>query len=123
MQPGWSIPLYHEIYGRRRRARVENLQVKASVPARLEILDQETGKLLAVDAEGDGLYTSPGDRVLQDQDGDGNPDMIVGDRAQAVEIQVWPAPATGGVLTVTAGLRDAMQETGWRIDAVNTLRP
>lgn len=124
LRAGWNTPLYHEIYGRSRIARVENLQVKASAPSRLEILDQSTGRPLAVDAEGDGEFNSPDDRVFQDHDGDGNPDLIVGDRAQAIEIQVWPGPsAAGEEITVTAGLRDPSQEGGWRTDAVNTIRP
>lgn len=105
LHAGWCIPLYHEIYQRGRGARIQNLSVNASASCRLEIYDHDTGRLLAVDAEGDGAYTGPGDQVFGDSDRDGWPDLVVGDRARAIEICAWPLGLTGGGITVTAGLR------------------
>ena len=105
LNAGWSIPLYHEIYHRGTRARVQNLAVSASAACRLEIFDHDTGRLLAVDANGDGSYFSPGDRVLEDADRDGWPDLVIGDRARALEICAWPLGVTGAGITVRAGLR------------------
>ena len=105
LHAGWSIPLYHEIYQRGRGARIQNLAVQASAACRLEIYDHDTGRLLAVDAEGDGAYSGPGDQVFGDSDRDGWPDLVVGDRARAIEICAWPLGLTGGGITVTAGLR------------------
>lgn len=106
LQAGWCIPLYHEIYHRGPRAQVGNLAVAASAPCRLEVFDYDTGRLLAVDAEGDGTYAGPGDSVLADQDRDGWPDLVIGDRARAIEIFAWPLAAdSASGITVTAGLR------------------
>lgn len=106
LQAGWSIPLYHEIYHRGPRVSVGNLAVTASAPCRLEVFDYDTGRLLAVDAEGDGSYTGAGDRVLADEDRDGWPDLVIGDRARAIEIYAWPLSGNSGAgLTVRAGLR------------------
>jgi hypothetical protein len=105
LNEGWTIPLYHEIYHRGARAQVQNLQVNASAACRLEIYDHDTGRLLAVDANGDGAYGHPGDQVIEDADRDGWPDLVVGDRARAIEICAWPLGVTGAGLTVRAGLR------------------
>ena len=106
LQAGWCIPLYHEIYHRGPRVSVGNLAVAASAPCRLEIFDYDTGRLLAVDAEGDGSYTGAADRVLADEDRDGWPDLVIGDRARAIEIHAWPLSGNSGAgLTVRAGLR------------------
>ena len=105
LNAGWSIPLYHEIYQRTGRARVQNLQVTASAPCHLEIYDHDTGRLIAVDGNGDGNYRASGDLVVDDADGDGWPDLVVGDRARAIEIYAWPAGSPGQAITVSAGLR------------------
>ncbi len=126
LNAGWSIPLYHEIYHRGPRARVQNLAVRASAACRLEIFDHDTGRLLAVDADGDGFYFSPGDRVLEDADRDGWPDLVIGDRARALEICVWPLGVTGAGITVQAGLRGVDGATGGvenRVQAAVPVRP
>ncbi|MES2708691.1 MAG: hypothetical protein V4726_19000 [Verrucomicrobiota bacterium] len=119
LQAGWSVPLYHEIYYRGSRVHTENLRVTASAPCRLEIFDYDTGRLLAVDADGDGAFQTPGDRLLEDMDGDSMPDLQVGDRARAVEIFAWPAGPVGDGITITAGLRDPAASGAWREDASN----
>lgn len=119
LRAGWSVPLYHEIYHRGTRIHTENLRLTASAECRLEIFDHDTGRLLAVDADGDGAFASPGDRVLEDADGDGTPDIQVGDRARALEIFAWPAASSPAGLTITAGLRDAAASGDWRDDAAN----
>ena len=122
LQAGWCIPLYHEIYHRGPRAQVGNLAVAASAPCRLEVFDYDTGRLLAVDAEGDGSYGGPGDQVLADEDRDGWPDLVIGDRARAIEICAWPLAAnTASGITVRAGLRGRAGQINPARSAENTL--
>ena len=112
LHAGWCIPLYHEIYHRGPRAQVGNLAVAANAPCRLEVFDYDTGRLLAVDAEGDGAYSGAGDEVLADEDRDGWPDLVIGDRARAIEICAWPLSGnTGTGITVRAGLRARSGQT------------
>lgn len=119
LQAGWCIPLYHEIYHRGRRARIQNFQVSASAACRLEVYDHDTGRLLGIDAQGDGNFRGAGDQVLEDADRDGWPDLVVGDRARALEIFAWPLGVTGAGITVSAGLRgDGGTVTG---DVENTV--
>jgi hypothetical protein len=106
LHPGWCIPLYHEIYHRGNRVRLQNLQVKASAGCRLELFDHDTGRLLAVDADGDGSYRSPGDQVLEDADRDGWPDLVIGVEARAIEIFAWPLGITGAGIAVKVALPD-----------------
>jgi hypothetical protein len=121
LHAGWSIPLYHEIYQRGRGSRIQNLAVQASAACRLEIYDHDTGRLLAVDAEGDGAYSGPGDQVFGDADRDGWPDLVVGDRARAIEICAWPLGVTGGGITVSAGLRAGPNGAGAATVVENTV--
>lgn len=100
-----NIPIYHEIYHRGRRPALQNLHVSSSIPCRLEIYDHDTGRLLAIDAEGDGVYSGPGDQLLDDADRDGFPDLVVGERARALEIQTWPASSSQASFTVRAGIK------------------
>ena len=105
LHAGWCIPLYHEIYHRGNQVHLQNLQVTASAGCRLELFDHDTKRMLAVDADGDGYYRSPGDQVLDDADHDGWPDLAIGDEARSIEIYAWPLGNTGSGITVKVGLR------------------
>ena len=105
LHAGWCIPLYHEIYHRGNQVHLQNLQVTASAGCRLELFDYDTKRMLAVDADGDGYYRSPGDQVLDDADHDGWPDLAIGDEARSIEIYAWPLGNTGSGITVKVGLR------------------
>ena len=60
---------------------------------------------MAVDANGDGVYGQAGDQVVEDADGDGWPDLVIGDRARAIEICAWPLGVTGSGMSLSVGLR------------------
>jgi hypothetical protein len=131
--PGWPVPLYHEINQRAGGVRVEDLAFVASVPCRLEVFDGDarsipgfpSTRLLAVDVQGDGDFRGPGDQVLSDENGDGMPDVLVGDRSRSLEVWAWPLRAgQGQPVTVAARLRrDAQTGDGWRTDVESGIRP
>lgn len=131
-RPGWGVPFYHELNYRGDGLKVEDFQFQSNVPCRLEILDidggthpsVDAGTLLAVDAEGDGFFTGAGDRVFSDSNGDGTPDVIIGDRTRSLEIYAWPLTAlpAGTELTVSAQLRRPGQPAAWRKDAEDALQ-
>jgi len=133
VRPGWSLPFYHEINHRGTGTATEDFQFETSVPCRLEVFDVdggkyptvEAGRLLAVDAEGDGCFTGGDDRVLNDANADGNPDIWIGDRTRSLEIFAWPLVplAAGEEITVSARLRRPDQFDAWRTDAENSLSP
>ena len=131
LRPGWSVPFYHEINHRGPGVRVEDFQFEASVPCRLEILDVDggshpsvdAGRLLAVDADGDGVFTGPDDVLVSDINADKSPDLLIADRSRSLEIFAWPLVpvAPGESITLTARLRRPEEPGAWRTDAENSL--
>ncbi len=132
-RPGWSVPLYHEINYRGTGTKLEDFQFQANIPCRLEIFDMDggrhpsvdAGRLLAVDTDGDGCFTGPGDIVNADQNANGSPDILIGDRSRSLEIQVWPLIPIpkDAAITVSARLLRGEQEGMWRTDAQDTVHP
>lgn len=132
VRPGWSVPFYHEFNYRGTKPKIEDFQFLSNLPCRLEIFDMDgglhplvdTGTLLALDADGDGCFISENDRVLSDLNGDGNPDIIIGDRSRSIEVFAWPlVPLSDGQeLTVSASLRPGSEQGAWRKVAEDILR-
>ena len=131
MRPGWNAPFYHEINHRGPQVKVEDLQFQTSVPCRLEIFDVDggnhpsvdAGKLLAVDADGDGFFTSEDDRVASDFNDDGQPDVLIGDRSRSLEIFAWPLVPLlpGEEVTLYSRLRRPNEPAAWRTDSESRL--
>ena len=131
MRPGWNLPFYQEINHRGHQIRVEDFQFQTSVPCRLEIFDVDggrhpsvdAGKLLAVDADGDGCFTSSDDRIASDFNDDGQPDLLVGDRSRSLEIFAWPLIPLlpGEEITLSSRLRRPDEAAAWRTDAESRL--
>ena len=132
--PGWPLPFHHEINQRSGGVRVEPLGFLASMPCRLEYFDGDASsaaglpstRLLAVDEQGDGLFDGPGDKVLSDHDGDGQPDILVGDRSRTLEVYAWPLlPMRGESVTLSGRLRRRAADpaAGWRTDVESELAP
>ncbi len=138
VRPGWPLPLYQELNYRGPVDTEEDLQFSASIPCRLEIYDADTvhfpsveaGKLIAVDAEGDGSFAGPDDRLdaTHDLNGNGQPDIVIGDRSRSLELYAWPLREflEGEEITITARHRRAgpvrRQPSEWQTDAENILR-
>ncbi len=131
LRPGWGVPFYQEINHRGAGIRVEDFQFQSSLPCRLEIFDVDggrhpsvdSGKLLAVDADGDGLFLSPGDRLLSDRNADAAADLLIGDRSRSLEVFAWPLVplAPGETITLYAKLRRPEEPEAWRTDAESRL--
>jgi hypothetical protein len=120
---GWPVPFYHEIFYRGQELSKENVLVKVSAPARVEIYNEDTGELLAIDAEGDGIYTGENDFLAQqnDHDGDDRPDLVVDAKnpVGSLEIYVFPrSPAASGT-KVSVQMADYTDTPHWRVDAVD----
>ncbi|MEI7880713.1 MAG: hypothetical protein WCI95_07545 [bacterium] len=91
--PFFHSTFYHELYYRGTNATVENIRVVSSVPCRVEFLSIRTGRIVAVDANGDGDFEDAGDVLNQDMDADTYPDFYF-DRTHNVEpleLLVFPA--------------------------------
>ena len=131
LRPGWNVPFYHEINHRGHEVKAEDLQFQTSVPCRLEIFDVDggrhpsvdAGKLLGVDADGDGFFYSDGDRVASDFNADGQPDLLIGDRSRSLEIFAWPLIPLlpGEEVTLYSRLRRPHESAAWRTDSESRL--
>jgi hypothetical protein len=118
----WPIPFYHEIFYRGDKLSIEDVLVQTETPGRVEIYNEDTGELLAIDAEGDGVYTGSDDFLDSghDRDGDTRPEVIVGPKnaVGSLEIYVFPkVPLPGGTKVSVHMVDDA--EGAWRLDAVD----
>lgn len=122
---GRPVPLYHEIYSREKSLTTENFLATVSQPARLEFYNEETGELVAVDAEGDGDYNGPGDvlEIANDRDGDRRPDLVLGPQAVAsLEVYVFPKRSAAGTTQLFLNLADySTSPATWRNDAPDTV--
>jgi tetratricopeptide (TPR) repeat protein len=122
--PFYSVVFYHELFYRGQTQRVENLRVTASQPCRVELLDVSAGKLLAVDASGDGDFEDAGDVLGVDTDGDGYPDFVLSPEQDVArfELLAYPTMRTNSVpkeIEITLWRRES---GAWVDDAVDVLR-
>lgn len=91
--PFYSVPLHHYIVrGNADGGTSQNLRVITTARCRVEVVDAATGRVLAVDATGDGDFRGVGDVIFADGNLDGSPDVRFdkNQRVAEVEIQVYP---------------------------------
>ena len=83
----------------------------------------DAGKLLAVDANGDGFFTGDADRLASDFNDDGQPDLLIGDRSRSLEIFAWPLIPLlpGEEITFSSRLRRPDEVAAWRTHAESRL--
>lgn len=95
--PFYSVPLHHYIVrGNPDAGTSQNLRVITTAPCRVELVDAATGKVLAVDATGDGDFRGVGDVIFADGNLDGLPDIRFdkNQRIAELEIQLYPLSTT-----------------------------
>lgn len=117
--PFYAVPLYQEIYYRGDGKKTQSLRVRVSHPCRVEIVDQVTGGLLAVDATGDGNFSSAGDAVYRDSARDGYPDLPLSTTEDVAALLIYLFPEDGFSdrdLTVEV---DLQEEGQWRVASTN----
>lgn len=91
--PFYSVPLHHYIVRMNPDAGgSQNLRVSTTEPCRVELVDAATGRVVAVDATGDGDFRGVGDVIFADGNLDGVPDLRFdkGQRVATLEIQLYP---------------------------------
>ena len=119
---GWPVPFYHEIYYRGQVLQVEDVLATASSPARVEIYNEDTGALLAIDAEGDGRYDGPNDLLpsAHDRNADTRPDLVVGPEnpVGSLEIYLFPTAPVAPSTKLSLSLADYSRTPArWRVDS------
>ncbi len=110
---GWTQPLYHEINYRGKSSLLKDFSFTATQPCRLEVFDLDdpppggalihAGRLLCIDADGDGRFDGPDDFLSADRNHNQQPDMAVGQLSRGLECHVFPL--TPGQTNVNTTLR------------------
>ena len=101
-----------------------DLRVISSIPVRIEYLSAGSGELLAVDANGNGALSDPGDLLISDASQDGFADLLCPAGAPVeVALLVYPLvtdqPMAGKELTLDVQLRGT---SGWETAAKDVLK-
>lgn len=124
--PFYSVPLYQEIYYRGDGERVIDFRVRTSHPAHVEIIDVDTGRLIAIDSTGNARFDGVGDAVFHDLNRNGYPDLLFDGEndVAAVELHVFPHSGVSGdsppgEVLVFLETRDSAGE--WRRERENRL--
>ncbi|MDF7825217.1 hypothetical protein P4B35_14430 [Pontiellaceae bacterium B12227] len=120
--PFYLIPINHTV--QRQSASVAeaiDFTVKATAPMRIEAYNGSTGKLLYVDANGDGDFLDSGDLISSDANHNNWPDIIfnAGDRMASLTLYVKPQADNNGEQELTV---QVLEDGTWRIDAVDVVK-
>ncbi len=127
ISPFHLVPIRHMIQRTVNAGSGESVdfRISASEPIRIEVYDSTGAKLICVDANGDGDFEDKGDLVYQDLNGNGHPDLTMGERETLVSLTMYVDPGQ-----IEAGESDASREVSislledgaWHLDAVDRIK-
>jgi hypothetical protein len=121
--PFYAVHLHHPVRISDGDSR-QSFRVKPSRRCRVEVIEANTGALLAVDADGDGAFTSLGDGVFSDSDADGFPDLPANQTGPGeIEVLVFPLPGSPPGPHDTRIEVQTKTATGWEHVAHDILKP
>ena len=120
--PFYFVPLYHAVRLRSFDEPVRDFRVKSSVPCYVELIDEATDTILAVDRLGDGSFGDKGDIVSADENGNLYPDVRFSEDASVfgLELRIFPTDldTLEGVEEVTVSL-EGLVSGKWEVLAEN----
>jgi len=102
-----------------------DFKIMASEPMRIEVYDSTGTKLICVDANGDGDFSDKGDLVYQDLNGNGHPDLGLGegDTLASLTMYVDPGQIEAGDSDTSREVSISLLEDGeWHLDAVDVIK-
>lgn len=121
--PFYLIPIHHMIQRVISEQRqVVDFAVQSSSPMRIESYNAVTGKLLSIDANGDGDFLDRGDLIVGDENRNSWPDLIFEktQKLSSLVMYVQPCEST----TVDTELTIRIQVNGeWQTDAIDVIKP
>lgn len=121
--PFYLIPIHHMVQRiDTTQQQVVDFSVQASSPMRIESYNAATGKLLSVDANGDGDFQDRGDLIVSDDNRNSWPDLVFeqSQKLSSLVMYVQPCePTTADTeLTISIQINDV-----WQTDAVDVIKP
>lgn len=124
MNPFYFVPLYHAVRSRDRDEPVRDFRVRCSVPCYVELIDEASETVIAIDRRGDGSFEEEGDIVIGDRNGNLFPDhrFEEGSPVFGLELRVFPTDLEAledvdAVVIEVEGLVDGM----WEVLAENRI--
>jgi tetratricopeptide (TPR) repeat protein len=123
--PFIGLPVQHSVHIPEAGETPVAFRVRASSPLRIEYLDSTTGRLLAVDNNGNGDFTESGDfwtPVRGEKPGISSPALTAGKETSTATIEVWyfPNETTGGDREIELSV-ELHQPAGWQQQAIDRL--
>jgi hypothetical protein len=121
--PFYLIPIHHMIQRTSPEQRqVVDFAVEASSPMRIESYDAETGKLLSVDATGDGDFSGEGDQVVGDNNHNNWPDLAFEKNQKLSSLVMYVQPLDSATADTELTIR--IKANGeWQTDATDVIKP
>lgn len=123
--PFYLIPIHHMV--QRIDAtdqQIVNYAVEASSPMRIESYDAASGRLLAVDANGDGDFLDGGDLIIGDRDRDNWPDLVFEEGQKLSSLVLYVQPEKAATAGIETELTIKIKASGeWQTDAVDVIKP
>ncbi len=121
--PFYIVPLYHELYYRGVGESIANVRVLCDQPIRVEFVDDDSGRLIAVDGNGNGSFSDVGDAVYEDRDNNGYPDFMLSpeESVAAFELLVYHNERAGeytGTLPLSIQVKN---DDTWETHAIDQL--
>ncbi|MEM7143736.1 MAG: hypothetical protein AAF591_01295 [Verrucomicrobiota bacterium] len=124
LNPFYFVPLYHLVRLRDEADRVRDFRVTCSVPCYVEMVDDESHAVIAIDRLGDGSFEEQGDMVAQDENGNLYPDHRFADREDTYgfELRVYPTEVSNyGEVEEIRVLVEGIVRGEWEVLAENRI--
>jgi len=123
--PFYLIPIHHMIQRvDATHEQIVNYAVEASSPMRIESYDAATGRLLAIDANGDGDFLDGGDLIIGDRDRDNWPDLVFAEGQNCSSLVMYVQPEKAASTSTETELTIKTRTNGeWQTDAVDVIKP
>ena len=127
ISPFYLIPIRHMIQRTANAGNSEcvDFRISASKPMRIEVFDNTGTKLICVDSNGDGDFGDKGDLVYQDINGNGHPDLTIGegDTLASLTMYVDPGQIEAGASDSSREVSISLLENGeWHLDALDLIK-
>ena len=117
------VPVFHHIAGSEGRFPSVVLRMVASEPTRIEGFAPD-GKLLFVDAQGNGSFQDPGDLIATASDLDLCPVVKVGEAGYRIALRYAPeSRCANGRVEIRIETKEVEDGADWKTDAVDWLEP
>ena len=127
ISPFYLVPIRHMIQRKGDATESTNVdyRISASAPMRIEVYDSTGTTLISVDANGDGDFEDKGDLIYQDINGNGHPDLTMGEGETLVSLTMYVEPGqiapedNDDAREISISI---LEDGEWHLDAVDLIK-